>query len=194
MCRVCDWIKIAIQIIVMAIFYLMLSKVAKADLGFRPYIMDTFDVIEVNHIHTEHGFSQSDQLVLWDFNGKDFQVEAWIYMKDCRQKTEEGEKKHDLLMDDYLGDIPFAGVDRAQIRRDNEYRGEYIGGPMHPTLLNGYYTVIFHDSAGHQRMVRAKRMKETWTMYDVEYENREIHPVHKRRKLTKVRRVSNVGI
>ena len=72
-------------------------------------IVDTFDMVEVNHYHNECGVDCWSQLICWDWNShrKKFEVQHWIMMEDAYKKTEEGQKKWEKLRRD-VGPTGFA--------------------------------------------------------------------------------------
>ena len=72
------------------ILFLLMFKIDYDDT-----IVDTFDMIEVNHYHNEWGVQVWSQIILWDWHSVDckFHVEKWIMMDEAYVKTKEGRKK-----------------------------------------------------------------------------------------------------
>lgn len=156
------------------------------DLSQETRIVDTFDMIEVNHHYNEWGVETWAQLILWDWHEQDsaFHVEHWIMMKDAHEETEEGEKEWEKKRRKIEQKIKSIEL-RERWLWASQYRGDFVGGKFFPikNWTNRYYEVKYNDGK-HDRLIRAKIFRETHTQYDPESRDRQTHK--DRRGLTKL--------
>jgi len=159
-------------------------------------VVDTFDMIEVNHYHNECGVDCWSQLICWDWNShrKKFEVQHWIMMEDAYKKTEEGEKKWEKLRRSIADKI------RDWNQRDfflskTAYKGDFVGGKYFPfkNYKSGYYEVRFFDKHLPRR-IQAKIYRETHSRQDPEVENRKFFNKDERRGLTVVTKKKKVEV
>jgi len=158
------------------------------DVNKNPVIVDTFDMIEVNHYHNEWGVEQWSQLICWDWHSYDnkFHVEYWTMMKDAYKKTEKGEKeweKSRLKIAQQYRDFN----QRRDFMSNSEYKGDFEGGKLYPKKdwRSGYYTVKTLNNDG-DRLLRAKIFRETFTQNDPEVDDRSPHNTKERRGLKEI--------
>lgn len=148
-------------------------------------IVDTFDMIEVNHRYNEWGVETWSQLIMWDWHEKDskFHVEHWIMMKDAHEKTEEGEKEWEKYRRKVEQEIRTIDL-KTEWLSASYYRGDFVGGKFFPikNWTNRYYEVKYNDGK-RDRLIRAKIFRETHTQYDPESRDRQVHK--NRRGITK---------
>jgi hypothetical protein len=149
-------------------------------------IVDTFDLIEINHYHNEWGVPRWTQVILWDWHRLDgkFHVEKWIMIKDAYQKTEEGEKKWEKMRREIESSIKNLDRKREWIRA-SEYPGDFVKNRFYPmkNWTTGYYEIRYRDN-DRDRLIMCKIFRETHTQYDPEREDRDEHPVGIRRGLS----------
>ena len=158
------------------------------DINKDPTIVDTFDMIEVNHYHNDWGVEKWSQLICWDWRSYDnsFRVEYWVMMKDAYEKTEEGEKKWEKqrrkIADQYKD-----FNQRQSWLNSSQYKGDFEGGKLYPKKdwKSGYYEIQFIDG-GVSRTIRAKIFRETYTQHDPEVADRDFHETESRRGLRKI--------
>lgn len=150
----------------------------------NPKIVDTFDMIEVNHRCNEYGTPSMDQIICWDWARHEsrFLCQYWKDMgSSAREKTKEGEKKwmkERRAKADKIKDW----VLRKDFLNKTHYAGDFVGGKYWPykNWRSGYYEIKYEN-----RIIRAKIFRQTWTNYDPEVEDRKKFPVDLRRNLTK---------
>ena len=151
----------------------------------RGYIVDEFDMIEVNHYHNEWGRPMFAQLICWDRNVLgDYHVQAYVMMKDAYVETEEGRKKHEEWLSKELEGKP--AEYQIEARQGLKYRGDFVGGKIYPYRdhHSGYYISRYYDSSDY-RIIKAKLFRESWTQYDPERVDRKYLKEADRRGLTK---------
>lgn len=144
-------------------------------------IENQFDMVELNHIYNDDAVPVLDQLIFWDWHRptKQFVVQAWIIVKDGRDETdaEHFQWWREMVL-----------RRRAELGRTNgfncqqRYRGKYVGSPMGPRAEGRGYVCRFVKD-GRAFELRAKCMRETWTMHDPERVNRDVFPEELRRGL-----------
>lgn len=149
-------------------------------------IVDTFDVIEINHCYNEWGVPRWTQVILWDWHRLDakFHVEKWIMIKDAYQKTEEGKEKWEKMRRDIEKSINGLEKKREWLRA-SEYPGDFVKNNLYPikNWTTGYYEIKYKDGK-RDRVIKAKIFRETHTQYDPESKDRKYHPTSTRRGLT----------
>ena len=150
-------------------------------------IVDTFDMIEVNHYHNEWGVQIWSQVILWDWCDLDhkFHCHKWIMMKDSYVKTEQGKAKWEEARREIENSLE-TFERRKQWMWASEYRGDFVNGKFYPKKdwTSGYYEIKYRDK-NHQRVIRSKIFRETHTQYDPEVKDRKEYPTSRRRGLTK---------
>ena len=163
------------------IFFLSLFKV-----GDENIVVDTFDMIEVNHHHNEWGVQVWSQIILWDWHSVDckFHVEKWIMMDDAYKKTKEGEKKWETTRRQIEQTLETLER-KKQWMWASEYRGDYVDSKFLPkkNWKTGYYEIKYNDNKI-RRIIRSKIYRETHAQIDPEAKDREFHPTKTRRGLT----------
>lgn len=155
-------------------------------LGDENLIVDTFDIIEVNHYHNEWGVQVWSQIILWDWHSFDckFHVEKWIMMDDAYVKTKEGRKKWEKAVQEIKDNLePLER--KQQWGWASYYRGDFVYGKFYPkkNWTTGYYEIKYKDGK-RDRVIKAKIFRETHTQYDPESKDRKYHPTSTRRGLT----------
>jgi len=165
---------------VMILFLLMFK------IDYDDTIVDTFDMIEVNHYHNEWGVQVWSQVILWDWHSSDskFHCEKWILMKDAYVKTKEGRKKWEKAVQEIKDNLePLER--KKQWMWASEYKGDYVDSKFIPrkNWTTGYYEIKYDDE-NIRRIIRSKIYKETHTQFDPEVKDRKFHPTAKRRGLT----------
>jgi hypothetical protein len=163
------------------ILFISLFKVGNDDV-----VVDTFDMIEVNHYHNEWGVQTWSQVVLWDWYSSDskFHCEKWIMMTDAYEKTKEGEKRWEIARRQIEQTLETLER-REQWMWASEYKGDYVNSKFLPkkNWTTGYYEIKYNDKKI-RRIIRAKIFRETHTQFDPEVKDRKFHPTSKRRGLT----------
>ena len=154
----------------------------------RDRIRDDFDEVGVNHIYNDYGGHVLDQMIFWNWDRceRKRRVEAWVVLRNCRQKTKEGEEEFKKARDKHVEQIKDP-VERQKARGHIQYKGEYIGGPNCPRELHGLnlFVTKFQNN-GTKRIIFTKHMKETYTYYDPERENRKLFPENQRLGFSKI--------
>ena len=150
-------------------------------------VVDTFDVIEVNHHCGEWGYEKWTQLICWNWKrgDKKFHVEYWVMMKDAYSKTEEGEKEHEKRRREIESKIKSIELKRDFLR-ESEYMGDFVGGKLFPRKdwKNNIYVIQYIDR-NVRRKIQAKIFRETWTQHDPEQRDRKEYPQNLRSGITK---------
>ena len=151
----------------------------------NPPVIDTFDMLEVNHKCNDYGVPNMDQVIAWDWSKRDrkFHCQWWKDMgKSSREKTKEGEKEW-LKKRRAIADNIRQWPQRKHWLDNTPYRGEYVGGIYQPVKnwRTGYWEIKFDN-----RIVRAKIFRETHTNYDPEVEDRKEFNQKFRRGLRKL--------
>ena len=164
------------KLILILIFFLRIDP--------NPPVIDTFDMLEVNHKCNEYGAVNMDQVIAWDWSRRDkkFHCQWWKDMGDSsRKKTEEGEAKWMKKRRDIADQIK-DWQERKHFLDNTSYRGDYVGGKYKPVKnwRTGYWEIRVDN-----RIIRAKIFKETHTAYDPELEDRKEFGSRSRRGLTK---------
>ena len=146
-------------------------------------LVDTFDILEVNHVHNKWGVENMAQVLAWDWipSQRTHHIQWWRSLRECRVQTEEGraawEKKRREIADK-IKDWPT----RKDFLDSSFYRGEFTkDDPMYPKYnrRTGYWEIKHGDN-----LIRAKYFQETYTTYDPERKDRETWPVGARKGLT----------
>ncbi len=163
------------------LFFLVLFRI-----DHDPKLIDTFDVLEMNHKHNEWGVPTLDQIIAWDQHKRDnkLHVEWWKSLKDGRIKTKEGEEKW-LKERRAIADKIKDWETRKHFLNNTKYRGEFNKGSDYYPVKNwrsGYWEIRVDN-----RIIRAKIFIETNTVYDPETDDRELHPTRLRRGLLKTK-------
>ena len=122
----------------------MYALLAIAALGLVPHeliLLDTADVIELNHFYDPEGRKVFVQVIFWEWRGEEeaFRVVAWRLWKSPAQTPERDWQR-------------------------------------------GGYRTLWLD-VDHPRLIRAPSLRETWTQYDPELEDRQFLPPDRRRGL-----------
>jgi len=149
-------------------------------------VVDTFDMLEVNHKCNEYGVVNMDQVIAWDWHKRDkkFHCQWWKDMGDsAREKTKEGEAKWLKKRRDIADQIK-DWQQRKHWLDNTSYKGEYVGGKFAPVKnwRTGYWEIKLEG-----RIIRAKSFQETHTNHDPEVEDRKEFDKKARRGLTKTR-------
>ena len=170
------------------IFFLSLFKVGDVNI-----IVDTFDMIEINHHHNEWGVETWAQVILWDWHpaGSKFHCEKWIMMKDAHKKTDEGRKKWQKLRREIEQGLNTLERRKQWLNASN-YMGDFsTDSKFYPrkNWTTGYYEIKYNDDKNIRRIIRAKIFKETHTQIDPEAEDRKFHSTAIRRGLSKQARL-----
>lgn len=155
----------------------------------REEIRDEFDMVEVNHLYNEYGGHMIDQLIFynWDREERKMRVEAWVLMKNCRVKTEQGEKAFKKARDEYLEKLFRDPVAKQKARGHIQYKGDYIGGPNRPRKLHDTNLFVTKfQKYNTKRIIFTKFMRETETYFDPERENKRRFPENQRLGFTKI--------
>ena len=147
-----------------------------------PPVIDTFDMLEVNHTYNKWGIESMAQVIAWDFvkHRNKFHVQWYKVMKDCFIETEEDKKKWDKERRERADKIK-DWMTRLDFLNSSEYRGKFDSMPNlyhEKTWRTGYWEIKFDN-----HIVRAKIFRETYTRYDPEVRDRQSHK--NRRGLTK---------
>ena len=153
----------------------------------NPKIVDTFDILEINHTYNEWGGKGLVQVmgVDWHRYETHFHVEWYKVLRNCHVKTEEGEKKW-LKERREIADKIKDWLTRLDFMNSTEYVGEFDKShELYPVKnwRSGYWEIKIDD-----RIIRAKSFQETHTRYDAEVEDRKDHPIKQRRGLTKTKK------
>jgi len=164
--------------------YLFLILFIKIDLS--PKVVDTFDIIEVNHTYNKWGGKGLVQVMAidWVKDDRSFHCQWYKVLRNAFVKTEEGEKrwlKNRRNLADMIKDWPT----RQDFLINTPYQGEF--NEMHELYpvknwKTGYWEVKFSN-----RIIRSKSFTETHTYYDSEVKDRKNWPVSKRKGLTKTK-------
>lgn len=153
----------------------------------NPKIIDTFDILEVNHTYNEWGGKGLVQVmgIDWHRRETDFHVEWYKVLRNCHIKTEEGEKKW-LKKRREIADKIKDWMTRLDFLNSTDYVGEFDKSNEYYPVKNwrsGYWEIKIDN-----RIIRAKSFSETHTSYDREVEDRKSHPIALRRGLTKTKK------
>ncbi len=167
-------------------------------IGHDTTIVDTFDMVEVNHYHNDVGAERWSQLIFWDWDlGKTrLNVHYWKIMKGAYEKTKEGENKWNKRVRDIADNIK-NWENRKHFLDNAKYHGEFIGGKLFPVknYKSGYYEIIFYEKYGShsiRRKLQAKTFRETHTTYDVEVFDRKKFHQDYRRGLTEPKNINPI--
>jgi hypothetical protein len=142
------------------IFFLSLFKV-----GDENIIVDTFDMIEINHHHNEWGVETWAQVILWDWHpaGSKFHCEKWIMMKGAHKKTKEGRKNWEKLRREIE-----QGLDTLERRKQwlnaSNYMGDFsTDSKFYPrkNWTTGYYEIKYNDK--NIRRIKDRKFHSTAT-------------------------------
>lgn len=152
----------------------------------NPPVIDTFDMLEVNHKCNRYGVVTMDQVIAWDWHQrhKEFHCQWWMNMgNSARERTEEGEAKWMKKRRDIADQIKDWKT-RKDWLNNTHYRGEYVGGQYEPikNWRTGYWEIKFDN-----RIVRAKIFRETYTNNDPEVDDRKEFSKKLRRGLREVK-------
>lgn len=152
-----------------------------------PKLIDTFDVLEMNHKHNDWGVPTLDQIIAWDLHKFDnkLHVAWWKSLKDGRIKTKEGEEKW-LKERRAIADKIKDWETRKDFLNNTKYRGEFNKDSDYYPVKNwrsGYWEIRVDN-----RIIRAKIFIETNTVYDPEVDDRKLHPTRLRRGLLKTQK------
>ena len=167
---------------VQIIFLISLFKVDP-----NPPIIDTFDMLEVNHKCNEYGVVNMNQVIAWDWHKrhKKFHCQWWKNMGDsAKEKTKEGEtewmKKRRAIADKIKD-----WETRKHFLNNTPYMGEYVGGKYAPikNWRTGYWEIKFDN-----RIIRAKIFRETHTTNDPEVDDRQEFDTKARRGLREIKK------
>jgi hypothetical protein len=165
-------------------FLLLISLLLRID--HNAPIVDTFDILELNHTYNEWGGEGLVQImgVDWHIRDRDFHVEWYKLLRDCHIKTEEGEKKW-LKERRKIADKIKDWMTRLDFLNSTEYKGEFDKSHKLYPVKNwrtGYWEIKLEG-----RIIRAKSFQETHTTNDREVDDRKEHPTQIRRGLSKTR-------
>lgn len=152
----------------------------------NPKVIDTFDIIEVNHTYNDWGGKGLVQVMTLDWmkHRKKFHVQWYKVMQDCFIKTKEGEEKWDKQRRAYADKIK-DWMKRLNFLNSTNYRGEFDSAhKLFPqkNWTTGYWEIKFDN-----RIIRAKIFRETFTRYDAETQDRKEFSLNLRRGLTEVK-------
>lgn len=153
-------------------------------------IIDTFDIIEINHVHNEWGVETLAQIVVWDWipNQRSHHVQWWRGMQNCRirgdsvKEQEDAWNKKRRRIADSIKDWPT----RKDFLDNSTYRGEFDRDHKWIPKLNnktGYWEIQYTE----KHIIRAKHFQETYTDFDVEHRDSKEWPARARKGLTKVK-------
>jgi hypothetical protein len=167
----------------LTLFLIVLSNLNNK-IDHYPKIIDTYDILEVNHKHNEWGACDLDQVLAWDWHDRHnkHHVQWWKSMRDARKFTKEGEEKwlkKRRGIADKIQDWPTRRIFLAQ----THYRGEFDKSSKYYPVKNwrtGYWEIRVDN-----RIIRAKIFRETNTVFDPEADDRKEYPTRSRRGLTK---------
>jgi len=146
-------------------------------------IIDTFDLIEVNHIVNEWGIVRYDQLLCWNWSDQKqaYKCEWWKSMNDARNKDDkEKEAKYEKERRAFADSIKDWSL-RKSFLDHSYYRGEFEGGKYYPVKnwRTGYWEIKYDN-----RIIRSKHFSVTYTNNDPEVENQKLFPRDRRKGLT----------
>ena len=166
----------------LVLLWLFTSHVNKSS-----YLVDHFDLIEVNHVYDDAGCRDFVQLVYWDWDASNsrFACQGYMIMRECVVKTEAGEKRFNELVDKICRGQPLAF--QTDVRRAMTYRGDFVKKGRYP--MRDFRLKVWKSTwqdKGVFRQIQAKHFRETHTAYDVEVANRELYPTSGRRGLQKI--------
>ena len=129
---------------------------------FSGTVHDHFDVVEVNHVYDKSGEVLFDQLIWRNWHKSGHRVEAWKLIRDGRDTSDDDARKR-------WEDRIFAS---GQLMNGREFKGTYVGGPLHPQKVGDLYVVTFCDGV-YTRRITARTFVETWTVGDNEVKDRK---------------------
>tara|TARA_R110002051_G_C8690685_1_gene492964 strand:- start:549 stop:1112 length:564 start_codon:yes stop_codon:yes gene_type:complete len=158
------------------------------DINKDPAVVDTFDMIEINHYHNGWGCEQWSQLICWDRSSYDnkYHVSYWTMLRDAYEKTEKGEADWEKIRQKIAKEYKDFNQKMSWLSNSN-YKGDFIGGKLFPRKdwKSGYYNIKYIQG-GIPRVIRSKSFRQTYTQTDPEVDDREIYNQDIRRGLTKV--------
>jgi len=162
---------------------LLLVLLLKIDAAKTEPIVDTFDLIEVNHIVNEWGIVRYDQVVCWNWSDQkqEYKCEWWKSMNDARDKSDKEKEVEYEKQRRVFADSIKDWSTRKSFLDSSYYRGEFKGGRYYPVKnwRTGYWEIKFDN-----RIVRSKHFSVTYTDDDPEVENQKIFPRDRRKGLT----------
>ena len=151
------------------------------------YLVDCFDLIEVNHVYDDAGCRSFVQLIYWDWDSSrnQFACQGYMTMRECLVKTEAGQKKFDAALDKICKGQPLQF--QVEFRRAMTYRGDFVKKGRYPVrdFRRKIWKSTWQDK-GVYRQIQASQFRETYTSFDVEVKDREVHPLSCRRGLQKI--------
>jgi len=122
-------------------------------------VTDRVDVIEINHVMDgETGHCRFDQIIFWQLESDSYEVVDWRFLKGGRRDLGQGWNTW------------------------TKWHGHHAE-PIYNRLTR-HWVCVWRDGRTWRRVVAVCR-RETWTVVDVEIEERKRRPENERVKLTK---------